>query len=60
MALSKPPDAAYDFVDKPTSPSHPTFRGALAFWFELGLIRFGGPAGQIAIMHRELVDNKNF
>ncbi len=29
---------------------------AFRFWFRLGLISFGGPAGQIAIMHRELVE----
>jgi hypothetical protein len=29
-----------------------TFREALAFWTKLGFIRFGGPAGQIAIMHQ--------
>ena len=28
---------------------------ALSFWFKLGFISFGGPAGQIALMHEELV-----
>ena len=32
-----------------------TFREALRFWFKLGWISFGGPAGQIAIMQTELV-----
>ncbi|MBK8324111.1 MAG: chromate efflux transporter [Betaproteobacteria bacterium] len=32
------------------------FADALAFWAKLGFISFGGPAGQIAIMHRELVE----
>ena len=30
------------------------------FWLKLGFISFGGPAGQIAIMHRELVDQKRW
>jgi chromate transporter len=34
----------------------PSFREALRFWLKLGFISFGGPAGQIAIMHRELVE----
>ena len=34
----------------------PTFRTALRFWAKLGWISFGGPSGQIAIMHEELVE----
>jgi len=36
------------------------FWEAFWFWVKLGFINFGGPAGQIAIMHRELVDNKRW
>jgi chromate transporter len=36
-------------------PSPVTFREALSFWFWLGCVSFGGPAGQIALMHEELV-----
>lgn len=38
----------------------PTFREALRFWFKLGLISFGGPSGQIAIMYTELVEKKKW
>jgi chromate transporter len=36
------------------------FWEALKFWLKLGFISFGGPAGQIAIMHRELVEEKRW
>jgi len=38
------------------TPAAPSFREALRFWLKLGFISFGGPAGQIAVMHRELVE----
>ena len=41
-------------------PPYPTFREALAFWLRLGFVSFGGPAGQIAIMHDFLVDKKRW
>jgi chromate transporter len=46
----------------PTEQSVPpvTFGAALRFWFRLGCISFGGPAGQIAIMHRELVETRRW
>lgn len=37
-----------------------SFLEALKFWLKLGFISFGGPAGQIAIMHRELVEEKRW
>ena len=43
-----------------TPPPAPTFREALGFWLQLGFISFGGPAGQIAIMHDFLVDQKRW
>jgi chromate transporter len=42
------------------SAAAPTFREALRFWLKLGFISFGGPTGQIAIMHTELVENKKW
>jgi chromate transporter len=36
------------------------WREALLFWLKLGFISFGGPAGQIAIMHQELVERRRW
>jgi chromate transporter len=38
----------------------PAFKEALKFWTKLGFISFGGPAGQIAIMHEFLVEKKKW
>lgn len=38
----------------------PTFAEALRFWLKLGFVSFGGPSGQIAIMHTELVEKKKW
>ena len=38
----------------------PTYREALKVWTRIGLLSFGGPAGQIALMHRELVDERKW
>jgi chromate transporter len=40
--------------------SAPTFREAFAVWTKIGWLSFGGPAGQIALMHRILVDEKRW
>ena len=42
----------------PQGLRHPTFCEAFRFWLKLGFISFGGPTGQIAIMHAELVEKK--
>jgi chromate transporter len=47
--------------DPPTSTPAPVgFAEALRFWLKLGFISFGGPAGQIAIMHAELVERRRW
>jgi len=37
-----------------------SFASALRFWLKLGFISFGGPAGQIAILHQELVERRRW
>ena len=41
-------------------PAPVSFNEALRFWLKLGFISFGGPAGQIAIMHSELVERRRW
>jgi chromate transporter len=41
-------------------PAPVSRRDAFAFWLKLGFISFGGPAGQIAIMHEELVERRRW
>ncbi|MET3599035.1 chromate efflux transporter [Martelella mangrovi] len=38
----------------------PSFREFLAVFFRIGMLSFGGPAGQIALMHRIVVDEKRW
>jgi chromate transporter len=45
-------------IDSP--PQAISFREAFRFWLKLGFISFGGPAGQIAIMHTELVERRRW
>ena len=47
--------------DTATPPAAtPSRRAAFAFWLRLGFISFGGPAGQIAVMHEELVERRRW
>jgi chromate transporter len=42
------------------TPMRAPFKDALKFWTKLGFISFGGPAGQIAIMHKEVVEKRKW
>jgi len=44
----------------PESARQPSFGEAFLFWLKLGFISFGGPTGQIAVMHTELVEKKKW
>ncbi len=43
-----------------TKPDHPSFGETFRYWLKLGCISFGGPTGQIAMMHKELVDRRKW
>ncbi len=45
-------------MSEPTPP--PSFAAALRYWLHLGLLSFGGPAGQIAMMQHDLVDRRRW
>ncbi|OHV59446.1 chromate transporter [Mesorhizobium sp. LCM 4577] len=42
------------------APAMPSFREATRLWARIGLLSFGGPAGQIALMHKELVEDRRW
>jgi chromate transporter len=42
------------------APPAVSFAEALRFWLKLGFVSFGGPAGQIALMHTELVERRRW
>lgn len=47
-------------VGEPGQVPAPSFKDALRFWLKLGFISFGGPSGQIALMHAELVERRRW
>jgi chromate transporter len=47
-------------ADRRAEVAHPSFAEAVKIWTRIGLLSFGGPAGQIAMMHKVLVDEKRW
>ena len=58
--LNVAPAQPQNDIDAQQAPASVTLRQALPFWLKLGFISFGGPAGQIAIMHTELVERRRW
>ncbi len=56
--MNQPLTASSETIDNP--PAEVSFWQAILFWLKLGFISFGGPAGQISIMHHELVENRRW
>jgi chromate transporter len=52
--LNPPPNLS------PAQPASPSFAEAVRLWLKIGLIGFGGPAGQIALMHRLVVEERHW
>ena len=57
MSSALPTD---DAAETNTPPPSVSFGEAFRFWLKLGFVSFGGPAGQIAIMHTELVERRRW
>ena len=49
-----------DTATPTTAPPVPTLGEAFKYWLKLGFISFGGPAGQISMMHQELVERRRW
>lgn len=47
-------------MSKMAQPDFPSFAEALRVWLRVGLLSFGGPAAQIAVMHREVVEQRHW
>ena len=55
-------DVQREGTDVPSSDTPPpvTLAQAALYWLKLGFMSFGGPAGQVAIMHHDLVEKKRW
>ncbi len=59
-ALPETADPANAPDNAPAPPVAVSLAQALRFWLKLGFVSFGGPAGQIALMHEELVERRRW
>ncbi|MFC3694464.1 chromate efflux transporter [Chenggangzhangella methanolivorans] len=59
-AAASPPPSSADPGDALPPPAVPSLREALGVWARIGCLSFGGPAGQIALMHKELVEERRW
>lgn len=59
-SVAKPPPTRPPDIENGSEKRTVSFNEAFRFWAKLGFISFGGPAGQIAIMHRELVERRRW
>lgn len=59
-SLQTAPNPPAPLPAAPVAPVAPTRAEALRYWLKLGCISFGGPAGQIAIMHEDLVERRRW
>ncbi|MFP5349621.1 MAG: chromate efflux transporter [Gammaproteobacteria bacterium] len=58
--MSTPRPAAAPAIDAAEAPRPVSLAEAFKYWLKLGFISFGGPAGQISIMHQELVEKRRW
>ena len=49
-----------DLASGDRAPARPSFAEATRVWLKIGLLGFGGPSAQIALMHRLLVDERRW
>jgi chromate transporter len=60
MQSSAGPESTLEPPFASKTRAHPSFREAFRTWLYIGINSFGGPAGQIAVMHRVLVEEKRW
>jgi chromate transporter len=53
-------ESPQNISDNTQPPAPPTLAQAFRYWLKLGCISFGGPAGQIALMHHDLVEKQRW